>query len=405
MKIAAVIAECNPFHEGHAYLIKKLKEEAGADYVLLLLSGDFVQRGVPAVADKYVRTDMALRGGADLVLSYPVRFATSAAPDFAEAAVRILNGLGCVDILGFGTENTDLAELSRGAELLEKMRKGEAESEAVQGVNAAEAGLKDSVGQGLRSGLAYPGAVASSDPLLSKLLGGTGNILALEYIKALRKTGSGIAPYTVQRTGTSASTVREILGTTPASYDENSDIPEPAKEILLNDIRENGILTAEDLSVLLYDRLLNAENAGELLLYSGMTESLANAAYRERFSAVSFTGLVSRLHTKDRTAASVQRALLHAVLGLRKRSMEEDMLYTQILGFRESAAPLLTRIGKAGTVPVLAKAAQAGELLPREAYETFREEMRSCELYSGLRALKAGRIPVSEYTRAIVKTP
>ncbi len=396
MRTAAVIAECNPFHEGHAYLINKLKEEAGADRVLLLLSGDFVQRGVPAVTDKYVRTKMALTGGADLVFTYPVRFATSAAPDFAEAAVRILDGLGCVDVLGFGIQETGLEELEQAADILEKC--------TPEGAGSRKDG-RDDVGEAVRSGMSYPAAVAAADPVLTQVLSGTGNVLALEYIKALRKTGSRMKPFAVQRTVTSASSLREMLGSAPASYDQGSEIPAAARDVLLKDLENNPIVSPEDLSILLYDRLIREESAEGLIPYLGVTESLAHALFEERFKAVSFTALAAKLHTKDRTAAAVQRALLHTALGIKKKPIGDDMLFAQILGFREEAAPLLTKVSGHSRIPVLAKAAQAKKKLQGAAYDVFLEEIRACELYSGLRAVKSGRIPESEYTRRIMKVP
>ena len=118
MRCAAVIAEYNPFHNGHAFQIRKTKEEGGADYVIALMSPDFVQRGMPAFADKYTRTGMALEGGADLVLEMPVRTAVSSAGDFASGSVKILNALGCIDLISFGSESGDLGALTRIADLL-----------------------------------------------------------------------------------------------------------------------------------------------------------------------------------------------------------------------------------------------------------------------------------------------
>ncbi|MBQ0058711.1 MAG: nucleotidyltransferase family protein, partial [Lachnospiraceae bacterium] len=107
-KIAAIICEFNPFHNGHQLLIDRVREETGADYVIGLMSGDYVQRGVPAITDRQVRTQMALLNGIDLILSYPVRYCTSSAESFASHAVKILHRLHCVDVLAFGSECGDI---------------------------------------------------------------------------------------------------------------------------------------------------------------------------------------------------------------------------------------------------------------------------------------------------------
>ena len=104
MKIAGIIAEYNPFHQGHAYQISRTRQETGAQYVIAVMSGDFVQRGAPAVFDKYLRTEAALLGGADLVLELPAVYACASAEFFASGAVSLLHGLGCVELLSFGSE-------------------------------------------------------------------------------------------------------------------------------------------------------------------------------------------------------------------------------------------------------------------------------------------------------------
>ena len=118
MKTVGIIAEFNPFHEGHKHLIEKCKENLGADRVVIVMSGDFVQRGAPAIVDKYARAKMALRSGADLVLELPVYYSTGSAEYFAQGAVSILNSLGCIDYLCFGSEHADLKKLDNIANIL-----------------------------------------------------------------------------------------------------------------------------------------------------------------------------------------------------------------------------------------------------------------------------------------------
>ena len=118
MKTAGIIAEYNPFHKGHQYQIQYTKEQLGADYVIIAMSGDYVQRGTPALLSKYRRAEMALRCGADLVLELPVSVSTSSAENFAMGGVSLLNGLGVVDLLCFGSECGDIRILKSLAKIL-----------------------------------------------------------------------------------------------------------------------------------------------------------------------------------------------------------------------------------------------------------------------------------------------
>ena len=206
MKTAAVISELNPLHSGHAGLFRAARE-MGADSVMTLMSGDFVQRGVPSIVERYTRTHMALLAGADLVLSYPVRYATGSAERFAEYAVRILNGLGCVDWLVFGSESGDVDGLMECAGVLVQEP-----PEFRERLHAA-----------LRAGRSYPSAASEALPEYAGLLRDPNNILGVEYCKALIRTDSSIRPVTVKRlssmhsdrsirdSGASAGAIRSLL--------------------------------------------------------------------------------------------------------------------------------------------------------------------------------------------------
>ena len=189
MKIAGIIAEYTPFHNGHAYHLDQVRKKTNADYLIIVMSGDFMQRGVPAMLDKYNRAKMALMNGADLVLELPCLYACSSAEYFANGAVTLLNNLGVVDSIGFGCENDNLQTLQKVASLLTDEP---AEYSRV---------LQNS----LRNGLAYPVArnIALNECLndLSNdksLLSSPNNILAVEYLKALYKLNSTITPVAIK---------------------------------------------------------------------------------------------------------------------------------------------------------------------------------------------------------------
>lgn len=190
MKTAAIISEYNPFHKGHEYQIRKTRKETGATHILALMSGNFVQRGNPALVDKYRRAEMALMGGADLVLELPVPFALSSAEFFAEGAVRILEALHGVDILSFGSEAGELAPLLQIAHIL------------CEEPPAYQARLQEALAKGLSYPVARSVALLAFDPSLDpEMAKSPNNILGIEYLKALIRLDSSITPYTLRRQG------------------------------------------------------------------------------------------------------------------------------------------------------------------------------------------------------------
>ena len=393
MKIAAIIAECNPFHEGHAYLIREVRRRFGADTVVLLMSGDFVQRGEPAVSERRIRTRMALLGGADLVLSYPVRFSTSSAEDFASCGVSILHSLGCVDLLAFGSEAGELGPLEDAAAFF-----AEENDE-----------YKEKLRENLRSGLAYPRARAEASRY-TDLLRTPNNILAVEYLKALRRLSSRIEPVTVNRISDvqggealSGSAVRKMLSDVTSLAEIERCVPESSAGVLKEDLETYGITAFSDLELLLRDRLLSAASAEDLARTAGMSHELAAAMFREGRTFASAEALIDTLHTKNRTRASIRRALLHLVLGLKEERPDPDGFYTQILGFRKSGIPVLSAAGCTSVIPILSKAADAERVLSGKAMQYYKEDRYAASLYEAVRAVKAGRAPVPEEAKEIVR--
>ena len=192
MKITGIIAEYNPFHNGHLYQIKKARELTGADYIIVVMSGNLTQRGTPALIDKYSRAQMALSGGADLVIELPACYATASAEYFAMGAISILNQLGCVDSICFGSENGNIAMLTKIANALV--------SESEDFVQA----LKNNLKNGDTYPVARNAALAETISGITSydtILGFPNNILGIEYIKALIRQNSSIKPYTNLRIG------------------------------------------------------------------------------------------------------------------------------------------------------------------------------------------------------------
>lgn len=196
MKVVGIVAEYNPFHNGHRYHIEEARKCTGADFVVVVMSGDFVQRGEPAVIDKYHRTEMALSQGADLVLELPAAFACASAEYFATGAVSLLHALGCVDTLCFGSECGHLDLLEEIADLF------------IQEPSEYKEYLKTA----LKSGYSFPAARDEAlkeyfaedlvkTAQIASVLSAPNNILGIEYIKALKVLGSSIRPVTITRMG------------------------------------------------------------------------------------------------------------------------------------------------------------------------------------------------------------
>lgn len=192
MKTAGIIAEYNPFHTGHEYQINYIKEKLRTDYVVIAMSGDFVQRGTPALFSKYVRAEMALRSGADLVLELPVSISSASAELFARGGVQLLDGLGVTDILCFGSECGDTDALMELAKILAE------EPEAFQ----------DALRRNLKDGMTFPkarsmalSAVFPEAEKYQQLLSSPNNILGIEYCKAILRENSSISPVSIKREG------------------------------------------------------------------------------------------------------------------------------------------------------------------------------------------------------------
>ena len=186
MKTALIVAEFNPYHNGHKYIAEKARELTHADYVIALMSGDYVQRGAPAIVNRYVRTEMALSSGIDMVIAFPTRYATCSAEEYAANALRIAASLGCIDFLFFGSECGDIDRLTEAARFLV----------------LEPDDYKERLREYLKQGISFPKARALALPQFEDLLGSPNNILGIEYIKAILRGNYDIQPGTCSRIGT-----------------------------------------------------------------------------------------------------------------------------------------------------------------------------------------------------------
>lgn len=425
MKITGIIAEYNPFHAGHEYQLTYTREKLGADFVIVAMSGDYVQRGAPALLPKHVRAEMALHCGADLVLELPVSAATASAEFFAMGGVSLLDGLGVVDTLCFGSEAGEIESMQKLADIL---------------LNEPEE-YKSRLQNHLRSGLSYPSARSRAlaeycdcKETLAKILSSPNNILGLEYCKALKKLGSQIQPATLLRSGSayhdesstpgefpSATAIRQSIhqGLWKKENCFDGMIPAPAKRLLDEAVSAGAFVTEDDLSTLLHYCLLS-ENLESLCAYLDMTESLARRILKERNYFVDFRQFAGLLKTKDITQTRIQRALLHILLRIHDAPMAisteistetsaethaemcTGIPYARVLGFRRSSASLLKEIKAHGHIPLITKIADAPGLIDENGMKLLEETTYASNVYESILCRKTGRGFIHEYEKRLV---
>lgn len=414
MKTAGIIAEYNPFHTGHQYHIEQTRNRTGAEFIIVVMSGDFVQRGAPALLSKFTRAEMALLGGADLVLELPATCSCQSAEYFAHHAVRLLHALGCVDVLSFGSECGDITQLDQAVEFL-----GE-----------ESATYKEYLKSLLRSGHSFPAARAKAVSALcpentgiQEILDSPNNILGIEYLKALKRLQSPMVPVTVSRKGNSyhcetlpgdgyptesapqfpsASALRKaILEDNPdrSSFAQiRSCFPVSVQERYKDTLSDMEFLTEEDFSMPLHWVLYQTKEP-QLLHFQDVDPFLCNRIRNTKDSYESFFQYAALLKTKDITYTRICRALFHILLQIEDPSR---IFYARILGFRRSATPLLAKIRKNTSIPLISKLADASTILDRDAYAVLEQNIRISHLYETVCSEKYHRPFQNEYRKQIV---
>ncbi|MBP3700653.1 MAG: nucleotidyltransferase family protein, partial [Lachnospiraceae bacterium] len=391
MKVAGIIAEYNPFHNGHAYHIAETRRLTGADYIVVAMSGDFVQRGEPAILDKYARARMALQNGADLVIELPTAYACGSAEYFATGAIRTLQSLGVVDVISFGCETQDVTLLTQLAKLYQA--EPDEYSTALQTF--------------LRQGLTYPQArAAATEQYLAEngtlpsdmtseqfhaLLASPNTILGIEYIKAILKYHAAMETVLIPRYGNyhsldletsyaSATAIRALLTENKPICQTPSALKMLAHQVPADAYGQISTrrdhMCADDFSGALGYALLAARN-GNLTQYVDMSPDLADRILSHLTEYTGWSVFVDQIKTKQMTRSRISRALLHLLLQIRSEQMntwrqDDFVYYARALGFHKRAAYLLGAIKKNSTVPMLTKLADAKDVL----YTYYKERDR-----------------------------
>lgn len=408
MHVTGLITEYNPFHNGHLFHLKKARESTGADYTAVVMSGSFVQRGAPAVFDKYSRTRAALLSGADLVFEMPAPFSTASAREFASYAVALFTSLGAVDSICFGSECGEIEPILRAARLLNE------ESESFK------KRLQDFLKEGKTFPEARSAALAEEGAEEAKLLSSPNNILGVEYCQAVLRQRSPLSCFTIKREGNgyhdpslngalgSALAVRQALQSGTDVQALRFLLPDPSFDSVCRSIP----VFLDDFSGLLNYRLLTEQEPER---YAEIRPELAARIKKLAPGFASFDQRIKELKSRQLTYTGVSRGLIHLILGIEQRQM--DLFkeagfapYARILGFRKSAAPLLRRIKENSSIPVISKLAGAEKRLDPAGAAMLACEIQSSHLYQNVRCEKAasgafpGRTAVfqNEYTQPVL---
>lgn len=379
MKTYGIVAEFNPFHNGHEYLIEQGKKD-GAEKTVCVMSGNFVQRGEPAVCSKWKRAEMALKCGADLVLELPVSWAVSSAERFAYGAVSLLNSMGCVDKLLFGCENADADSLFSAASL--------SLSEEYSVV------LKKFLSEGLSFPSAREKAVLSlSDKRTAEILKTPNNILAVEYCKAILRLNSSMEPFCVNRTGVghdsenlseafaSASAIRKMLS---SDFKKSADfMPKKAFELLKKANDEGRVLkNLKKLDLPLISMLRRAD-ANEISLVPDVSEGLEYKIKEAAKTGTSFGEIADLIKSKRYTHSRLRRILLLFYLGIYSEDLIESPPYIRVLGFNSKGRELLAQMKKTASLPVIMRYNDIGKL-SGQCKSVFDTESRAVDMYNTL---------------------
>lgn len=409
-KAVGIIAEYNPFHKGHKYQIQQAKEQTGANIAIILMSGDFVQRGTPAIFAKHQRTAMALLGGADIVFELPSFYACGSAEYFSSGAVSVFNALNSIDFLCFGSESGEIDTCRFLGKLL-----------------ADEPKLyKEKLRSFLKQGLSFPAARKSAlaeylkekdIPFSEDFLDTPNNILGIEYCKSLAAQNSSIVPVTIKRIGSSyhetslsseypsASAIRRELiaawNTQKFLSDTLKNAQPPAVKDYLCALLENEtFLIEDDFSLLLkYELMKNTPES--LCAFSDMSPDLARRIYHHLNTFETFTQFAEQLKTKELTYTRICRALLHVLLNIPSDLPAISPAYVRLLGFKKESSFFLRILQKNSDIPIITKAADYKKLLPKEAHSLFEKDLFASNLYETVKCNKKS----TAFTNDLQKPP
>lgn len=415
MKILGIIAEYNPFHNGHEYQIKKAGEISGADYIIAIMSGNYVQRGAPAIFDKSIRAEMALNAGIDAVFEIPALFSGASANDFAGYGISLLKILGA-DFISFGAENDNYKLLDTVAKVLtDKEQELAVKKHMEAGLNYAKArhnaiieelkGNKEDISE------------------IKKLLASPNNILAIEYLKSIRLNNVDIKPVIISRSGSgyhekeikenkfsSATAIRKLVSESNLDI-FNDSIKSAIPDKNINLFKNSKSIFDDDFLFIVQRSILEKLSKGEdLSVYCDVSKELANTIEKNIFELEnkSYSDFILRLKSKNFTYTRISRAIFHLLLN-HKKNMLEDIkseknmaAYPLLLGFKKEAGGLLSELKKRSELPIISKISNAKDILNPISLKIFENNIYADFLYNSIYFEKYGEKLCNPYRRNVV---
>lgn len=361
MNITGIITEYNPFHNGHLYHLTEAKKATNSDGVICIMSGNFVQRGGPAIIDKWKRTEMALENGVDLVLELPTFYAVSSAEIFAKGAVSILNSLRVVDNIYFGSECGDVDLLYKIAKIL---------TENSDSFNRI---LKSYLKEGISFAKAREKSLIefSKDAFIKDVISSSNNILGIEYIKAIISEGSKIKPYTIKREGSqyndtsltsifsSATSIRKTLLSNGNSLEALNNVMPSQSIRVLNDCLNDGYSLSFDEDLYKYLRYKISTDCVNFNNLYEISEGLDKKILKEIIDSTSYDDLILKIKSKRYTYTKISRLLTQIFIGFDNFNIDKNTVnqynYGRILGFNSTGKEILSLIKKTASIPLITK--------------------------------------------------
>ena len=345
--VLGVIAEYNPFHNGHLHHLEKSIEITNSDFVVAIMSGNMVQRSEPAILDKWARTEMALKSGVDLVIELPTAFATSAAEDFAYGSIKILKELKIIDFLSFGSAHGEIDDLETIADIFIQ--------EPEDFVEYIETSLHD--------GVSYPKAISNAinsytgTDRYSKILSDPNNVLGIEYIKQIKKQNFSITAITIKRNGETHNSLRNtefasgtaIRNAIKNNEDISSMVPYNTFEVLKQNEEFININDLAEYEQILFYKIRKI-SLNDLANIQDVTEGLENRIKKAAYISNDYNALIDNIKTKRYTESKIRRILLNILLDITKKDMEifkKSRPYMRVLGFNNRGKALISEIAAA----------------------------------------------------------
>lgn len=377
MEIVGIIAEYNPFHNGHLYHLQKAKELTGAKYCVAVMGGNFLQRGEPAFMNKWTRTLMALNAGVDIVIEMPFIFASQDARGFANAGIQILNSLGIVKYIVFGCEDNQMEILNNLAEILKiepAFYKNVLKKEIKNGINFPKIREKALTQYYQKYGGKYNGNAIDK---IKQVLRQPNNVLALEYLISLKNINSPIIPIAIKRVGSnylqerlegqysSATAIRRSIlknfskkKKNPLEGIENS-LPAFSYRLISDELKKGlNPVTISSFEQAIFSQLRRM-SADEIKMIHGVQEGLENRLKDGANSSFNLETLIQEVKSKRYTQTRIQRILIHSLFYLTHKEIEmfnqKGPLYCRILGITENGKLILKRLKKHSKLPIIIK--------------------------------------------------